>query len=285
MSTMAGDDRNTNKRRRLTPGKARPARSLFPNKYVTFRPIHPSAPRGGFLAAYVTFRPIHPSAPRGGFLAAYVTFRPIHPSAPRGGDFQPRMGGARRYRTTKRRTGWARERTERAHERDDTGGRQGRHRRRSRTRIWSAGSSRRAVAREPFCRPRRRSSGSAPTRWSTRNAGSKPASPSGSRPGHSDRLQVTAAGGEHSSNPALGGRAGGLRGRAMGWGSRDDISAGARPPAPPRRPSGHSPLPRRPRGCSRAWQGDGLQTQARGRVLSSGGAGDDGPATRPRPKG
>ncbi len=32
----------------------------------------------------------------------------------------------------------------------------------SRTRIWCAGSSRPAVAREPSCRPRRRSSGSAP---------------------------------------------------------------------------------------------------------------------------
>ena len=40
-----------------------------------------------------------------------------------------------------------------------------------------------AAAREPSCRPRRRSSGSAPTRWSTRSAGSKRASPSGSRPG------------------------------------------------------------------------------------------------------
>ena len=41
-----------------------------------------------------------------------------------------------------------------------------------------------AVAREQSCRPRRRSSGSAPTRWSTPNARSKkPASPSGFRPG------------------------------------------------------------------------------------------------------
>ena len=37
-----------------------------------------------------------------------------------------------------------------------------------------------AVARESSCRPRRRSSGPAPTRWSTRSAGSKRASPSGS---------------------------------------------------------------------------------------------------------
>ena len=55
--------------------------------------------------------------------------------------------------------------------------------RRSRTRTWSAGSSRPADPREPSCRPRRRSSGSVPTRWSTRSAGSKLASPSGSRPG------------------------------------------------------------------------------------------------------
>ena len=40
-------------------------------------------------------------------------------------------------------------------------------------RTWSAGSSRPAGVREPSCRPRRRSSGSAPTRWSTRNAGSE----------------------------------------------------------------------------------------------------------------
>ena len=38
-------------------------------------------------------------------------------------------------------------------------------------------------------RPRRRPSGSAPTRWSTRNAGSKPASPSGSRPGFGADLE------------------------------------------------------------------------------------------------
>ena len=55
--------------------------------------------------------------------------------------------------------------------------------RRSRTRSWSAGSSRPAAAREPSCRPRPRSSGSAPTRWSRRNGGSKPASPNGFRPG------------------------------------------------------------------------------------------------------
>ena len=36
-----------------------------------------------------------------------------------------------------------------------------------------------AGGRERSCRPRRRSSGCAPTRWSTPNAGSKPASPSG----------------------------------------------------------------------------------------------------------
>ena len=46
------------------------------------------------------------------------------------------------------------------------------------------------IAREPSCRPRRRSSGSAPTRWSTRNAGSKPASPSGSRPGFGATLSI-----------------------------------------------------------------------------------------------
>ena len=51
-----------------------------------------------------------------------------------------------------------------------------------------AGSSRPAVTREPSCRPRRRSSGSAPTRWSTRNAGSKPASPSGFRPARRPQL-------------------------------------------------------------------------------------------------
>ena len=39
-------------------------------------------------------------------------------------------------------------------------------------------------------RPRRRSSGSAPTRWSTRNARSKPASPSGSRPGFGATLSI-----------------------------------------------------------------------------------------------
>ena len=61
--------------------------------------------------------------------------------------------------------------------------------RRSRTRIWCAGSSRPVIAREPSCRPRRRSSGSAPTRWSTRNARSKPASPSGSRPGFGADLE------------------------------------------------------------------------------------------------
>ena len=60
---------------------------------------------------------------------------------------------------------------------------------RSRTRIWCAGSSRPVIAREPSCRPRRRSSGSAPTRWSTRNARSKPASPSGSRPGFGATLE------------------------------------------------------------------------------------------------
>ena len=48
-------------------------------------------------------------------------------------------------------------------------------------RTWCAGSSRPVVTREPSCRPRRRSSGSAPTRWWTRSAGSKRASPSGSR--------------------------------------------------------------------------------------------------------
>ena len=37
-------------------------------------------------------------------------------------------------------------------------------------------------SRAPSCRPQRRSSGSALTRWSTPNAGPKPASPSGCRP-------------------------------------------------------------------------------------------------------
>ena len=62
--------------------------------------------------------------------------------------------------------------------------------RRSRTRTWRAGSSRPADAREPSCRPRRRSSGSAPTRWWTQSAGSKRASPSGSRPGFGETSSI-----------------------------------------------------------------------------------------------
>ena len=57
-----------------------------------------------------------------------------------------------------------------------------RRRWRGRTRTWRAGSSMPAGRHARSCRPRRRSNGCAPTRWSTPNAGSKPASPSGFRP-------------------------------------------------------------------------------------------------------
>ena len=61
---------------------------------------------------------------------------------------------------------------------------------RGRTRTWCAGSSMPAVARERSCRPRRRSSGFAPTRWSTPNARARPASPSGFRPDFSANSSI-----------------------------------------------------------------------------------------------
>ena len=65
------------------------------------------------------------------------------------------------------------------------------------------GSSRSAVARGLSCRPRRRSSG-APTRSSTRNAGSRPASPSGCRPGcgaNAPSIRIIRPGGWCSTRP------------------------------------------------------------------------------------
>ena len=127
---------------------------------------------------------------------------------PPAGSGRVRSAGRRGFHRTPARPGWGRTRRLRGAVRDPTrascrtappvrdsgpsraarrmssgtGSAKKRHGR-SRTRTWCAGSSRPAVTREPSCRPRRRSSGSAPTRWSTRNAGSKPASPSGFRPG------------------------------------------------------------------------------------------------------
>ena len=65
--------------------------------------------------------------------------------------------------------------------------------------------------------------------------------------------------------PGIGGRTVGLRAR----GSRADNSAGARPPAPPRRAQPASPSTTGVLSsvAGRAWQGDGLQTQAPGRVV------------------
>ena len=59
--------------------------------------------------------------------------------------------------------------------------------------IWRAGSSMPAGRRARSCRPRRRLSGFAPTRWSTPNAGSKPASPNAFRPDFAVDLRICSA--------------------------------------------------------------------------------------------
>ena len=178
-------------------------------------PPPPSATRGGPAA------PLHPerrrpaehrgpaASPQQAGLRTAAVRAPL--PGPTAGSGRVRSAGRRGFHRTPARPGWGRARRLRGAARDPARascrtappvripvllGRRGAARRvssgtgsakkrngRSRTRIWCAGSSRPAVPREPSCRPRRRSSGSAPTRWSTRTAGSKPASPSGSRPG------------------------------------------------------------------------------------------------------
>ena len=92
-------------------------------------------------------------------------------------------------------------------------------------------------------------------RASTPSPVSKTSSSSGTRETARGWIRGDPGGGQLP--PGIGGRAVGLRARGL-----EERHFGRR-----LHPGGHSPLPRRPRGCSRAWQGDGLQTQARGRVV------------------
>ena len=84
---------------------------------------------------------------------------------------------------------------------------------------------------------RRRSSGSAPTRWSPRNAGSKPASPSGSRPGFGTTLSIcskTPTGCWTASRRVGGGLTGcpqsAACSRSAAWNSSSKVPASARRP-------------------------------------------------------